>query len=118
MKEIKTQRDFLEAIVEQVEIEEIVDFAKNEIQKLDKRNAKRRSSQTAKQKENEAIKEKILESLSAKEITLASDIAKEQEISTQKASALLRQLVIGELVAQEDVKVKSRGVLKGYKLIE
>ena len=73
MKEIKTQRDFLEVIVEQVEIKEIVDFAKDEIQKLDKRNAKRRSSQTAKQKENEAIKEKILESLSAKGITLAID---------------------------------------------
>ena len=118
MKEIKTQRDFLEVIIRTVESQEIVDFAKDEIQKLDKRNAKRRSSQTAKQKENEAIKEKILESLSAKEITLASDVAKEQKISTQKASALLRQLAIDELVAQEDVKVKSRGVLKGYKLIE
>ena len=118
MKEIKTKRDFLETIVEQIEIQEIVDFAKDEIQKLDERNAKRRSSQTAKQKENEAIKERILESLDTKEVTLASDVAKEQKISTQKASALLRQLTIDELVAQEDVKVKSRGVLKGYKLIE
>ena len=67
---METRREFLEAIVEQIEIQEIVDFAKVEIEKLDQRNAKRRSSKTAKQKENDAIKDQILEVLDQKEFLL------------------------------------------------
>ena len=118
MKEIKTQRDFLEVIVEQVEIEEIVNFAKDEIQKLDKRNAKRRTSKTAKQKENDAIKDQILEVLDSKEFLLSSDVALKLHLTSQKASALLQQLAKDEKIMSNLFKVKGRGLLTGYKLLD
>ena len=118
MKEIKTRRDFLEVIVEQVEIKEIVNFAKDEIQKLDKRNAKRRSSKTAKQKENDAIKDQILEVLDSKEFLLSSDVALKLHLTSQKASALLQQLAKDKKIMANLFKVTGRGLLTGYKLLD
>ena len=115
---METKREFLEAIVEQVEIKEIVDFAKVEIEKLDQRNAKRRSSKTAKQKENDAIKDQILEVLDSKEFLLSSDVALKLHLTSQKASALLQQLAKDEKIMSNLFKVKGRGLLTGYKLLD
>ena len=115
---METKRDFLEAIVEQIEIKEIVNFAKDEIQKLDKRNAKRRTSKTAKQKENDAIKDQILEVLDSKEFLLSSDVALKLHLTSQKASALLQQLAKDEKIMSNLFKVKGRGLLTGYKLLD
>ena len=115
---METRREFLEAIVEQIEIQEIVDFAKVEIEKLDQRNAKRRSSKTAKQKENDAIKDQILEVLDQKEFLLSSDIALKLHLTSQKASALLQQLAKDEKIMANLFKVKGRGLLTGYKLLD
>ena len=115
---MKTKREFLEAIVEQVESQEIVDFAKVEIEKLDQRNAKRRSSKTAKQKKNDAIKDLILEVLNSKEFLLSSDVALKLHLTSQKASALLQQLAKDEKIMSNLFKVKGRGLLTGYKLLD
>lgn len=45
---------------------------------------------------------------------LTSEVAVELELSTPKASALLRQLVALEELAVEDIKVKGKGVQKCY----
>lgn len=45
---------------------------------------------------------------------LTSEVAVELELSTPKASALLRQLVALEELAVEDTKVKGKGVQKCY----
>ena len=111
-----TNRDFLTAVINNsVSVEEI-DFAKAELAKLDKRNAKRRETPTKEQKANELVKESIVNSLSGRYIT-ASEIAASVDISTQKASALLRQLVSAELVAVKDEKVKGKGTVKVYALV-
>lgn len=108
-----TNRDFLNAVLEANINVEVNDFATAELAKLDKRNEKRRNTMTKEQKENMAIKESILAVLSERPIP-ASAVAAEVGISTQKASALLRQLVNDNLAVVADEKVKGKGTVKVY----
>ena len=109
-----TQREFLTAIANDTTINvELVEFAKELLVKADEKNAKRRETQSKVQKENEPIKAKILEILASGTVKVASDIANELEISTQKAYALCRQLVESGKVSVKDVKGKS-GKVKAY----
>lgn len=105
-----TQRDFYNAVINANISEEMTSFATEAIAKLDERNAKRASKPSAKQKENEPIVKAITEVLTS-EPMLASKIAELCEISTQKASALVKKV---EGVKSVDVKVKGKGTQKGY----
>ena len=117
-----TKREFLNNVIAvidgtsevNVSKEELEEFAKAEIVKLDERNANRSSKPTKTQIENEPIKEKILEVLSTGEKMVASAIAERLEISTQKASALCRQLVESKKLKVEDVKIPKKGKQKAY----
>ena len=100
--------------VKDITMDDLIDFAKAEIVKLDERNANRSSKPTKTQIENEPIKEKILEVLSTGEKMVASAIAERLEISTQKASALCRQLVESKKLKVEDVKIPKKGKQKAY----
>lgn len=108
-----TQREFLTAIASNETLNvELVDFAKALLVKADEKNAKRREAPNKTQLANEPIKAKILELLVNKSM-VASDIATELEISTQKASALCRQLVESGKASVKEVKGKS-GKVKAY----
>ena len=110
-----TQREFYTAVINnQMDGTEITDemvvFAKEAIAKLDERNAKRASKPSKTQIANEPIIKAITEVLTS-EPMLASKIAELCEISTQKASALVKKV---EGVQSVDVKVKGKGTQKGY----
>ena len=115
-----TKREFLNEVIavidgtSEVDVLELKEFAKAEIVKLDERNANRSSKPTKTQIENEPIKEKILEVLSTGERMVASAIAERLEISTQKASALCRQLVESNKLKVEEVKIPKKGKQKAY----
>lgn len=115
-----TKREFFNEVIavidgtSEVNVLELKEFAKAEIVKLDERNANRSSKPTKAQIENEPIKEKILEILSTGERMVASAIAERLEISTQKASALCRQLVESKKLKVEDVKIPKKGKQKAY----
>ena len=115
-----TKREFLNDVIavidgtSEVNVLELKEFAKAEIVKLNERNANRSSKPTKTQIENEPIKEKILEVLSTGERMVASAIAERLEISTQKASALCRQLVESKKLKVEDVKIPKKGKQKAY----
>ena len=107
-----TYREFLNTIVSANISDEVTDFAKHEVAKLDNRNEKRRNTLTPEQKENEALKAKMLEGLNG--TVTASAVASKYGISTQKASALLRQIVEDGKATVGEVKVKSKGTVKAY----
>ena len=109
-----TNREFYTAIVNGTLTDEVIAKAHEEIEKLDARNAKRASKPSKKSLENEPIKAKILEVLTT-EPKVASEIGELVGISTQKASALLRQI---EGLEVTEVKVPKRGKMKGYALAE
>ena len=89
-----TQRDFFKSIMNGGTItDEMIEHATAELEKLDERAEKRKNYRTPAQKENDDIKEKILECfVDCPEMT-GKEVAEKMAISTQKANALLRQLV-------------------------
>ena len=101
----------MEMVIATTDSAEMKAFAEHEIAQLDIRNAKRAERPSKKAQENEPIKAEIAKVLTD-EPMLASAIAEKIGISTQKASALLRQMD----VKVTDVKVKGKGTQKGYAL--
>jgi Fic family protein len=81
-------------------------FVEHEIELIDKRkNAPRKP--TAEQKANEALKARIVDELPTEGAT-ATDIANGLEVSVQKASQLLRQLVEAGFVTRVEGKGKNK----------
>lgn len=117
-----TKREFLEAIVglgAEGKIEsELGAFAEEEIVKMDEALAKRREKTSAKAAENAPLMDKIYEDiLKEDEPITATTVGELMEISTQKASALLRKMVDEGRATSEDVKIPKKGTQKGYKKI-
>ena len=112
-----TKREMFEAIINGNVNDEVIEMAHKEIVKMDEKNAKRRNGVSKKAQENEPIKHHIADLLRAyDEPVTASVIAEKVEISTQKASALCRQMVADGRLESVDVKVKGKGKQKGYSL--
>ena len=112
-----TNREFYQAIVEGATVTaELATFAAEQIEKLDKRNEKRAATPSKTAIANEPIKAKIVEFLTGRPLTPANIIAEGVEITTQKASALCRQLVETGTLVVEDIKVAKKGKVKGYAL--
>lgn len=97
---------------------EVVALAKAEIVKIDAKNAKRQAKPSKTQEQNAVIKSAIVDGMKPNGVYLASDIAKAHDISTQKVSALMKQLSADGLVTIMDTKVKGKGTLKAYKLAD
>ena len=99
---------------------ELLDYAANEIQKLDDAKEKRKEKPTKAQRENAAIREQLhaymVETLSDEYFSQA-ELGEALEISPNKAGALARQLVQAGLAEATDVKVKG-GTRKGYRAIQ
>lgn len=111
-----TTREFLTTIASMEDLnEELIQYAKAELKKLDKRNAARAAKPTKAQKENEPIKEEIVKFLTEKSgFHTASEIMEACEISVQKASALCRQLVEEGALKVREIKVPKKGKQKAY----
>jgi DNA-binding transcriptional regulator GbsR (MarR family) len=107
-----TNREMLTAVVNGELTDEVIEKAKEEIAKLDARNANRKNKPSKTQIENAPIIEKIAELLTDTPMR-ASEIAEALGISTAKASALAKKV---EGVTITDVKVKGKGMQKGYSL--
>lgn len=115
-----TSREFFNAVIEGNITDEIKDFAKSQIEKLDSKNAKRKSADSKTQTANKEIKATLLTTFENDKVYIASEIVGTVDgiNSTQKASALLRQLVEEGKLVSEEVKIKGKGKVKGYKLAE
>lgn len=113
-----TNREFYTAITKIDTLPaDLRDFAEDAIAKLDKRNAVRRDKPTKAQIANEGVKSEILSAIEDG-AHLASDIAAVVGVSTQKVSALCRQMVEGGQVSVSTIKVKGKGEVKYYTIAE
>ena len=111
-----TYREMLERVVANDINDEVIEKAVERLEKLDETNRKRKEAVSKKALENAPIKDTICGVLTDEPKT-ATEIGTEVGVSTQKASALLRQLVNEGRVEKTDVKVKGKGVQKGYTLV-
>ena len=110
-----TIREFLENVISADISNEMNDFARLRIEKLDEKNEKKKTT-SKKKTENDGIKNEILEFMMSDGAGYkASDIATQFGISTQKASALLVQLVKDGKVTATEVRVKGKGKVKEYR---
>lgn len=105
-----TKREYFAILTDMVEVSEVANkadvlgFIAHEVELLDRKSAK--SGQTKTQKENVAVKENIKAALAefGKAVTV-SEIMTKVDLSNQKISALLRQMVkAGEVVRTEEKK--------------
>lgn len=108
-----TKREFYEAIANGEMTEEIQQFAIEQIARMDEAKEKRKNTLSKKQRENETIKTEILGHLDA-EAKTATTIGELVGISTQKASALLRQLVNDNKAIAIEIKIPKKGKQKGF----
>lgn len=115
----KSMREFLNAVIADKadEKDKVKKYAEAEITKLDARNEKRRATPTKAQTENATIKAKILEVL-ADGAKVGAEVGKALDISTQKAVALLGQLVDEGKVVRAEVKVKGKGKVLQFALAD
>lgn len=108
-----TNREFYEAIINGTVNDEIIEKAKAEVEKMDARNAKRASTPSKTAVANAPLIEAISGILTTEPMT-AAEVAEKMEITTAKASALLRKM---EGLTVTEVKAKGRKV-KGYAIAE
>ena len=115
-----TQRMFLEMVVNANISDEMTAYAMERIRHLDDVNYHRKARGSKTQRANVGVKKAILSSLEENTVYTASQVAEmgiEGITSTQKASALLRQMTeTGELTVT-DIKIKGKGKVKGYSLV-
>ena len=115
-----TNREFLTAIANSANLsDDLTTYAAEQITKLDMRNAARKEKQSSKPSktaiENEPIKASIMEFLSSQtEPMVAANIGAAVDITTAKASAMLRQLVNDGKVIKSEVKIPKKGKVNAY----
>lgn len=112
-----TNRDFYSAIINGTINEEVVAKATEELNKLDARNDKRRNTLSKEQLANEELKATMVTIIDNGKMT-ASEIAKAMGVSTQKVSALAKQLVDNGTLVKEEVAVKGKGKVLAYSLAD
>ena len=112
-----TNREFYNAIINGSMTDEVKAHAAEALSKLDERNQKRSSKPTKAQIENEPVKTAIVDYLTNHGGAVAADIAAEVDITTQKASALCRQLVESGSLTVEEVKIPKKGKCKKYSVV-
>ena len=103
-----TKRDRFNALLSLSEVQanaDLVAFIEHEIELLDKKNSSDKKP-TAQQTANEGIKAAIIAGMTPNRLYTVSEIQKEipecAELSNQRVSALLRQMIGKEIVRTED----------------
>ena len=103
-----TKRDRFNALLSMSEVQanaELVAFIEHEIELLDKKNSSEKKP-TAQQTANESIKAAIVAGMTPNRLYTVTEIQKEipecAELSNQRVSALLRQMIGKEIVRTED----------------
>ncbi len=114
-----TQREFLEKVIAEVENEEMIDFAKETLDKLDARNEARKVATAAKAAEKEAERAPIREAIYAvmtDEPKTATTLIQEAgvEIKPQAIPHLVKGLILEGKVEKAEVKVTGKGKQVGY----
>lgn len=113
-----TNREFYNTIINHEITEDTITFAIEALAKLDARNSKRASTPSKTAVANAPVKESIAEFLRAnpEQWYTSPEVGTAMELTTQKAGALLRQMVADEVVEVEDRKIPHKGMMKVYRI--
>jgi signal transduction histidine kinase len=112
-----TSRNFYTDVMNGNITEQVKEYARESIKKMDEKNANRSSTMTASQKANAQTKSEILAYMVPDEIYTAKGIAEKFAMSsTQRASTLLGQMVVSGDISVKDYTPtgKKKDTVKGY----
>lgn len=112
-----TKREFMTAVLNGEINDEVKLFAEEQIRKIDEANERNKEKRDAKRAENLPLMDKIYNDILGDEPVTATVVGEYMELSTQKASALLRALVEEGRAEKTEVKIPKKGTQKGYKKI-
>ena len=115
-----TSREFYVAVINANIADTVTEFATKALTKLDEKNEKRKAEGSKTAKVNIAIKAAIVNAMEQNVTYTAAEVVAlgiEGVTSTQKASALMRQIVSAGQAFESEVKIKGKGKVKGYTLI-
>lgn len=111
-----TKREFFKAIMNGEQNDELKNFAKEELKKIDNVNVKRTYKTKTKNEEiNAPLIEEIFTILCNEPLT-ASEISEILEISIQKTSFLLNKLFKENKIEKKEIKIKGKGKTNTYTL--
>lgn len=112
-----TKREFLNVVIAELkDNNEVVEFARGEIAKLDKANENRKGKESKEKKENAEFRAQAWEKIADLEGELTANVVAEHlEISRPKASALLTALEKEGKLTSDLVK-EGKNIHKAYKV--
>ena len=117
MAEIKyTARMALTDIINGTNADKVAEWAKNEIAKLDKKNAKRKAVEGEIKSENKPIAEAILKALEGGSM-LSANLAQAVGVTTQKVNGVAGEMFKLGMIDKFKVKVKNKGEQTAYALL-
>ena len=117
MAEIKyTSRMALTDLINGKNMDKVKEWAKGEIDKLDKKNAKRKAAEGEIKAENKPIAEAILKAL-ANGSMLSTTLALTIGQTTQKTNGVAGEMWKLGMLTKEKVKVKGKGEQTSYSLV-
>ena len=108
-----TKREFLNMVIEGTINDKVINFAKEEVEKMDERNSSRKTSKavTAKKEANARLTDIMVEILTAADEALSIEVIKTNEafneLSTQKIASILSPLVKNGTVTKTFIKKKA-----------
>lgn len=109
-----TNREFLNNIVAGKITNDEIEKATTLLKAMDAKNEARKAKPSKTAIANEPIKQAIVNALEGKGVQTAAEVGATLDITTQKASALLRQLTEDGILTVSEVKVPKKGKVKGY----
>lgn len=110
-----TARMALTDLIDGKNMDKVKAWAENEIAKLDKKNAKRKTAEGEIKEENKPIAEAILAALENGAM-LSADLAKAIEQTTQKTNGVAGEMWKLGMLVKTKVKVKGKGEQTSYSL--
>jgi len=117
MAEIKyTARMALTDLINGKNMDKVKAWAENEIAKLDKKNAKRKTAEGEIKAENKESAQAIRNAL-ANGTMLSADLAKSIHQTTQKTNGVAGEMVKLGMLTKAKVKVKGKGEQTAYSLV-
>ena len=111
-----TNRQGFNAVVNGNITDEVVAWAKGEIEKLDKKNAKRKTASGEIKADNKPIAEAILKALEGGSM-VSANLAQIVGVSTQKVNGVAGEMVKLGMLDKFKVKVKNKGEVTAYALV-
>ena len=116
MADIKyTARMALTDLINDKNTDKVKAWALNEITKLDKKNAKRKTAEGEIKADNKPIAEAIVKALEGGQM-LSTDLAKFIGQTTQKTNGVAGEMVKNGTLVKTKIKVKGKGELTAYSL--